>query len=61
MNNQEFFDIVWNRAKDQRKAKRDDETACKYRMELPSGEVLKCFVGECIPDEAYDHRMDIGY
>lgn len=52
MTNQEFFNKVWERAKDPRESMLNDK--CMYRG--PNG--LRCFVGECIPDEEYDPAIE---
>jgi hypothetical protein len=49
---QEIFNIVWNRAKDKRKALNNN--ACVYRSENS----LKCFIGELIPDYNYSYSME---
>lgn len=49
---QEAFNLVWERAKDKRRAVAHGR--CLYRA--PDG--LKCFVGVLIPDEKYDARFD---
>lgn len=54
MNNQEVFDIVWERAKDKRKAFSNENEFCKYRNE----EGVACFVGVCIPDDTYNEDME---
>jgi hypothetical protein len=64
MTNQEVFNRVWERAKDKRRASTHPDsgtlvsTSCKYRLTLESGEILKCFIGELIPDELYDPSME---
>ena len=52
MTDQEFFNKVWERAKDPRVASGTGGT-CMYRA--PDG--LRCFVGECIPDAEYDQAL----
>lgn len=51
MNNQEIFNIVWERAKDHRVCK--DKNWCKYRQNDNANDELRCFIGACIPDEKY--------
>lgn len=53
MTDQEFFNKVWERAKDPRVASGTGGT-CMYRA--PDG--LRCFVGECIPDAEYDPSIE---
>lgn len=43
MNNQEMFNIVWERAKDKNRCMAEDET-CFFRGKNGS----KCFIGACI-------------
>lgn len=54
MNNQEAFNKIWERAKDRRKAKETSNGLCSYR----AAGGLKCFVGELIPDEEYNPKME---
>lgn len=56
MTKQEIFNVVWERAKDKRKAW--DNGLCMYRMPLGNGESLKCFAGVLIPDDMYDPNME---
>jgi hypothetical protein len=53
MTNQEVFNRVWERAKDNRCANGPDG-GCMYRN--PDG--LKCFIGHLIPDELYEAEME---
>ena len=57
LSNQEIFNIVWERAKDKRKATKG-VWGCAYRAKQPDGEVLKCFIGACIPDSMYEPKME---
>lgn len=60
---QEIFNIVWERAKDRRRAK-DQRWAlrshrrCSYRSKITDPTSLACFIGECIPDKAYIPQLD---
>lgn len=60
MDNQTAFNLVWERAKDQRKATvripdtYDSGGSCVYRS--PNG--LKCFAGVLIPDELYQPTFE---
>jgi hypothetical protein len=56
MTEQEMFNIIWSRAKDQRKAITESRD-CMYR-EPSTG--LSCFLGACIPDELYRPSWDRG-
>lgn len=56
MNTQEAFDIIWERAKDLRRAGEEDNWTCYYRH--PDDPTFRCFVGECIPDEEYSNEFE---
>lgn len=51
---QAIFNIVWERAKDKRKAQSDPNGACAYRTE----DNLACFIGQCIPNRYYITNME---
>ena len=62
LSNQEILNIVWERAKDKRKALQvvahlQDLCGCRFRANV-EGEVLACFVGACIPNSLYVPKMD---
>lgn len=54
MTNQDFFNKVWERAKDPVRASEPGLDSCYYRA--PNGEA--CFVGVCIPDAYYCPEME---
>ena len=56
LTNQEFFNRVWERAKDHRKANNGEHGVenCLYRA--PNG--LECFIGINIPDSKYTPNME---
>lgn len=61
MNLQELFNIVWERAKDHRKAMEVNPDGspgfCMYRLNQdPNG--LACFIGAALPNEKYVPGMD---
>lgn len=51
---QEIFNIVWERAKDERKAQSDSNGICAYRTE----DNIACFIGQCIPNRYYKEEME---
>lgn len=55
MNRQEIFDKAWNGLKAQGfRRSADEHGSCLYRG--PNG--LKCAIGHCISDEAFNHRWE---
>lgn len=56
MDKQEFFNKVVTHLLKQNK-KSGVPGQCKYRTEM-DGEVLRCAIGACIPDDIYDERME---
>lgn len=59
LSNQEVFNVVWERAKDKRQAKKEEGwPVCWYRMgEDPNG--LACFAGALIPNEEYSPQFEL--
>ena len=56
---QEIFDKVLNHLREQKvRAWNEEEKACKYRVEVEDGKVLKCAAGCLIDDDEYDWRFD---
>jgi hypothetical protein len=55
---QELFNIVWERAKDKRKAWVNNVDDMSVRCVYRSPEGLCCFIGAAIPPEKYDRRFD---
>lgn len=58
MTRQEIFNKVARHLLTQGRAAMVDSVACRYRMELEDGCVLKCAVGCLIPDEDYSESME---
>lgn len=60
LTDQEMFNIVWKRAKIPARAVVAGAGICRLRANKTAEDPLRCFLGECIPDNEYNPTWDNG-